>query len=293
MPLEPDGFNLIISGGLSGLENMELDARLLKRYQETDEFSSLPTLRVYYFSPPALSLGFFQKDADARGAVLRAEKKGYDIVRRPTGGRAVLHKNEITYAVISSCKEGVFSGKLMETYRKIGKFLFNFFKNLGLNPDNENLFSGKGGAGSHCPSAVGEGLSKQLIAKKSDRVQGFNCFLKAGSYEITFGGKKICGSAQRRTEKAFLQHGSIYMDYNPEEHLELFEEGGIRPEYFENITGIRQEMEKEGVSSGLTFDSLSDALVKSFQNTYGLKSVIYAPERYVKNELQWIYSENR
>ena len=88
---------------------MAADLFLLNKYRTGGDFSSRPTLRLYYFSPPALSLGFFQKDEETRESIiLKAKNKHYDIVRRPTGGRAVLHKNEITYCVVSSYKSGIF-----------------------------------------------------------------------------------------------------------------------------------------------------------------------------------------
>jgi lipoate-protein ligase A len=262
-------FNLIISGGCSGSFNMSADLSLLDKYKAADDFSSRPTLRIYYFSPPALSLGFFQKDKDIKAkdagesVIERAKSKGYDIVLRPTGGRAVLHKNEITYSITSSYKTGIFAGKLLETYKKAGEFLKLFFINLGLNPDG-NFPSGA--AADNTKHSSGSPLKKN----------NFNCFLKAHSYEITFGGKKICGNSQRRSDTAFLQHGSIYIDYNPVEHIELFEGGdpGGNAEYFKNITGIKQEMKKAGIdfdSNYLGFGSLSRIMVDSFRNAYNLE----------------------
>ncbi|MHB1696739.1 MAG: lipoate--protein ligase family protein [bacterium] len=266
-------FNLIISGGCSGSFNMSADLSLLDRYKIADDFSSRPTLRIYYFSPPALSLGFFQKDKskdkdikakDASESVIeRAKNKGYDIVLRPTGGRAVLHKNEITYSITSSYKTGIFAGKLLETYKKAGEFLKLFFISLGLNPD-ANFPSGA--ASDNAKNSSGLPLKKN----------NFNCFLKAHSYEITFGGKKICGNSQRRSDTAFLQHGSIYIDYNPVEHIELFEDGDSNgnAEYFKNITGIKQEMKRAGIDFDLNylgFDNLSKIMVDSFRNAYNLE----------------------
>ena len=254
-------FNLIISGGCPGGINMAADLFLLNKYKIADDFSSRPTLRLYYFSPPALSLGFFQEDKDkdiGESIILKAKNKNYNIVRRPTGGRAVLHKNEITYCVVSSYKSGIFAGKLLETYKKVGEFLYLFFTGLGLNPDNGLYRQG------------GKKIDK--AGKKSD----FNCFLKAHPYEITFGGKKICGNSQRRSETAFLQHGSIYIDYNPLEHIELFEDGNFNAEYFNNITGIKQELEKAGVNfvpNALDFDNLSEIMINSFRDAYNLEPV--------------------
>jgi lipoate-protein ligase A len=265
-------FNLIVSGsgGCSGSFNMSADLFLLGKYKIADDFSSRPTLRIYYFSPPALSLGFFQKDRDIDERIIeKAKKKGYDIVSRPTGGRAVLHKSEITYSVTASYKNGIFAGKLIETYKKIGDFLYLFFVKLGLKPD-----TGAGGLKGAPPQ--GKNNKNNKGAKNN-----FNCFLKAHSYEITFEGRKICGNSQRRSDSAFLQHGSIYIDYNPEEHIELFNGGSAGDddnnwEYFNNITGIRQEMEKAGADyslSDLSFGRLSKIMAESFSEAYGVKPV--------------------
>ncbi len=260
-------FNLIISGGCPGGVNMAADLFLLNKYRTEGDFSSRPTLRLYYFSPPALSLGFFQKDKDTgESIILKAKNKHYDIIRRPTGGRAVLHKNEITYCVVSSYKSGIFAGKLLETYKKAGEFLYFFFTaGLGLNPD-DGLYR-----------RDGKKINKtNKPVKKSD----FNCFLKAHSYEITFGGKKICGNSQRRGETAFLQHGSIYIDYNPLEHIELFEDGNFNAGYFNNITGIKQELTKVGKKFDLSFRNLSEVLAKSFQDAYNLKPLLMSPQEF-------------
>ncbi len=148
-------FNFIDSGGCSGAFNMAADLFLLNKYNnntiningiansgEEDYFSSRPTLRIYYFSPPALSLGFFQKYKDIEETIIeKAKYKGYDIVSRPTGGRAVLHKSEITYSITATYKNGIFAGKLIDTYKKIGEFLYLFFVKLGLKPDINDIIS--------------------------------------------------------------------------------------------------------------------------------------------------------
>ncbi len=271
-------FNLIVSSsdGCSGSFNMSADLYLLNKYKVADDFSSRPTLRIYYFSPPALSLGFFQKDKEINAKIIeKAKHKGYDIVSRPTGGRAVLHKKEITYSVTASYKDGIFAGKLIDTYKKIGEFLYLFFIKLGLKPDVCGI-----AANGSIPRSKNNKNNKNNKASENN----FNCFLKAHSYEITFGGRKICGNSQRRNDTAFLQHGSIYIDYNPEEHIEIFNGGNSADnlEYFNNVTGIRQEMEKIGSFERndadynlkfLTFESLSKILSESFSETYNIEAV--------------------
>ena len=306
-----NGYNLIFSGGARGAVNMAEDLHILNRYRHLDDFTVRPTLRLYFFSPPALSLGFFQNKLDGE-LIKRAKSQGYDIVRRPTGGRAVLHLNEITYSVAASYKSGIFSGRLMETYKIISDFLYNFFLKIGLNPDSrvQNVVNSN---------------SSENVGNAENNNKNFNCFLKAHSYEITFSGKKICGNSQRRNDTAFLQHGSIYINYNPEEHCELFENncGNNNNEevnidktdedknelnicleskkeynqikakdykdYAGKITGIKQELLKKNACDSkdpkkqidydygtlLDKNKLLSVLKTSFEETYNLKSIDY------------------
>jgi lipoate-protein ligase A len=309
-----DGYNLIFSGGERGAANMAEDLHILNRYRHLDDFTVCPTLRLYFFSPPALSLGFFQNKLDGE-LIKRAKSQGYDIVRRPTGGRAVLHLNEITYSVAASYKSGIFAGRLMETYRIISDFLYNFFLKIGLSPDIR------------AQNFVNNLNSVNNISNTENNNKNFNCFLKAHSYEITFSGKKICGNSQRRNDTAFLQHGSIYIDYNPEEHCELFENNLVGngnkevnidkddecknklnifleskkeynrttanakdyKDYAEKITGIKQELLKKNAGNSkdpkkqiahdygtlLDKNKLLNVLKTSFEETYNLKSIDY------------------
>jgi lipoate-protein ligase A len=304
-----NGYNLIFSGGERGAVNMAEDLHILNRYRHLDDFTARPTLRLYFFSPPALSLGFFQNKLDGE-LIKRAKSQGYDIVRRPTGGRAVLHLDEITYSVAASYKSGIFAGRLMETYKIISDFLYNFFLKIGLNPDirAQNVVN-----------------SVENVGNAENNNKNFNCFLKAHSYEITFSGKKICGNSQRRNDTAFLQHGSIYINYNPEEHCELFENncGNNNNEevnidktdedknelnicleskkeynqikakdykdYAGKITGIKQELLKKNACDSkdpkkqidydygtlLDKNKLLSVLKTSFEETYNLKSIDY------------------
>ncbi len=252
-------FNLLNSKGKPGRVNMAEDLYLLDRYRFSDDFTVCPTLRIYYFNPPALSLGFFQKKIDLRLA-LKAKQAGCDIVTRPTGGRAVLHKNEITYSIIASFKNGIFAGNLLESYKKIRIFLYIFFMKTGLKPD-ANIVKTSNGKNEN---------------RKISEVKSFNCFLKASSYEITIGGKKICGSAQRRNETAFLQHGSIYIDYNPAEHIEFFENGEQKKEYFDKVTGIKQELQKNGLIMNFGYEHLSGLLKSSFSEVYNLMPRLFS-----------------
>lgn len=143
-----------------------------------------PTLRFYRWSPAAVSLGYFQ---DAEREVDRAalSRLGLDLVRRVTGGRAVLHDREVTYAVVVS--QGLLPGSVVETYRRLAEGLVEGLRRLGVPADLAPERAGSGGPGD--PYGA--------------------CFEVPSSYEIVCGGRKVVGSAQVRRKGVILQHGSI------------------------------------------------------------------------------------
>lgn len=175
-----------VDGPRSGAENMRRDRELLARL-ETDPTAD-PVLRIYGWSPPAVSLGFHQNESPLDPLVLRA--RGIEQVRRPTGGAAVLHHEEITYAVIGP---------------------------LGLDGLGRGVLSIHDGIARALRAAL-VGLGVQARLGGSGRPTDFACFAAAGGHEITVDGRKLVGSALRRGRRAFLQHGSLLVG---EGHLEL------------------------------------------------------------------------
>lgn len=172
-------WRLIVSDPLPGPANMALDAAIL----EAVESGLVPaTLRLYRWSPPCLSLGYSQPTADIDLARLRA--RGWGLVRRPTGGRAILHTDEITYAVIGPWSDPRLAGSLMDSYQRISRALYLALQALGL--------------------AVEIHQGRDPLA-----FQQPVCFQNPSDFEITAGGKKIIGSAQARKKGGLLQHGSL------------------------------------------------------------------------------------
>ncbi len=184
----PSPWRLIIEDApRPGAENMAVDEAILLAHAAGE---APPTLRFYRWDPPAVSLGYFQDYAtDVDPAVCRQE--GIDIVRRPTGGRAVLHDREVTYSVVVSADR--LPGTVVETYRSIAEGLVQGLRDLGLEADLAPEEATRGGA-------VPEGA----------------CFEVPSSYEIIAGGRKIVGSAQVRRDGAILQHGSIPLELDPD-----------------------------------------------------------------------------
>lgn len=175
-------WRLIITEPHHGAWNMALDEALLKSAAER---TVIPTLRLFNWDPAALSLGFAQpySDVDLRSL----EEKGWDLVRRPTGGRAILHIDELTYSVTAPLDDPILNGSLLESYRKISNALLKSLAVLGVDAIGDKEYPN--GNGKSTPNPV--------------------CFETPSNYEITAGGKKLIGSAQARKYGGLLQHGSL------------------------------------------------------------------------------------
>lgn len=180
MPLAK--WRLLLSGSAEGPYNMALDEAIL---QCVGEQISPPTLRLYTWDPPCLSLGFSQPITDIDLPALEAN--GWQLCRRPTGGRAILHTDELTYAVIGPIDDPLLQGGVLESYRRIAAALQNTLSGLGLDARADKEYD--------LPAEVSK--------------NGAVCFEAPSNYEITVQGKKIFGSAQARKAYSVLQHGSL------------------------------------------------------------------------------------
>lgn len=164
----------------SGAANMAIDQAIAEACA-ADE--SLPTLRFYQWKPPAVSLGRHQPYAEIDHAAVAAA--GYEIVRRPTGGRAILHTDEFTYSVAAAVTEARLAGGVMDAYLNISNALLAGLQRLGVTAEK-------------APASVRAGSDVSAA-----------CFEVPSAYEITAGGRKLMGSAQSRRAGYVLQHGSL------------------------------------------------------------------------------------
>ncbi|MFN3306001.1 MAG: biotin/lipoate A/B protein ligase family protein [Candidatus Kapaibacteriota bacterium] len=176
---------VIFDGAQTGTYNMQFD------YQRAilhEEGKSLPMLRFYAWNPWAISLGANQKETDFDRESLK--KYGFDLVKRPTGGRAVLHANELTYCFVGPISQNITA---KDIYREIHFFLVQGLRQLG---------------------------AKDLEFEKSQpnfnefykrEAVSISCFASSARYEIEWKGKKIVGSAQRIIGNTVLQHGSVLL----------------------------------------------------------------------------------
>lgn len=173
-------WRVLETGWQDGPRNMAIDEAIL---QGVASGNSPPTLRFYGWDPPCLSLGYAQQwHADYEEACRR---HGWDIVRRPTGGRAILHIDELTYSVCAPEGEPRVQGGILLSYRRLSDALAAGLTRLGLHP-------------SRAGREDGEGIS-----------HGPACFDAPSNFEITVGGRKLIGSAQARKQGAILQHGTL------------------------------------------------------------------------------------
>jgi len=175
-------WRLILDPPLPGKINMEKDIKLMSEVSEGD---SLPTLRLYRWSPPAVSIGFFQDEDKIinRQACLDL---GLDLVRRPTGGRAVIHSDELTYSiVVPETDPFTDRGGVIDVYRAISRGVVKAF----------NLLN----------------ISASITSASIERpnLDPGSCFDTPSAYEVQVKGRKIVGSAQLRRDGVILQHGSI------------------------------------------------------------------------------------
>jgi lipoate-protein ligase A len=161
---------------------MALDEALLEGMHAEN---ALPVLRLYAWEPPCLSLGVAQPAADVNVPELQA--RGWELVRRPTGGRAILHTDELTYSVIGPHTEARLAGSVLESYQRLSLALLEALHRLAVPARSE---------------------AEPLRPPSSDP-KGPVCFEVPSNYEITINGKKLIGSAQARRKEGILQHGSL------------------------------------------------------------------------------------
>jgi len=183
---EPTGWRLVLDAEAKGAWNMAVDEAILDHYagpRAPDE----PTLRLYGFHPATLSLGRLQQAATSHSPEFLASA-GIDLVRRPTGGNAVLHDQERTYSFVGHLRRPPFDGSVVQTYRRIADCLVAALRQLG------------------AAAAVGPAVPRESRDRRRSEPA---CFALLSSHEITDGGRKLVGSAQLRRRGAFLQHGSI------------------------------------------------------------------------------------
>lgn len=232
---------VILSSPGRGAWNMALDEAI---QQCVGEGVSPLTLRLYAWQPACLSIGYAQPLADVDQARLQA--LGWDLVRRPTGGKAILHADELTYAITGPAKHPLFAGGILPSYRRLSQPLAKFLLGMELPVVTAE----------HNPNSTDNPI----------------CFQIPAAYEITVHGKKVIGSAQHRKARAVLQHGSIpltgdltricqALSFDHEEHRQ--QHAHTLKEHAATLEDLRRRM--------LSWDQAAEHLLKAFSSELGLE----------------------
>ncbi len=229
-----ENWRLIEDRNQYGSINMAADYIALKQFHPGD----FPVLRLYTWDRLTLSIGKNQKLNQIN--LKWCQDHDIPVVRRVTGGQAVLHGNDITYSLVGDVHNQLFSGGILHTYQTISKALFQFFQKLGLSP-------------------VLQPHSRHQRQKQASDV----CFEVPSAYEILVDGRKIIGSAQRQTSLAFLQHGTIPVDDQVPLLTHIFKNMSAEKLY-SKITSL----ETLGVLRNHSLEDLWQLLINSFQEVF-------------------------
>lgn len=181
-----DKWRLIKNKSYDGAMNMAIDEAMTIAYNEG---KSKPTLRFYTWNPYCLTMGYFQKSDEIDFKACK--ENNIDVVRRITGGRAVLHENELTYSIITGEDNPLMDKSINLSYRFISEGIVKGLNLYGIEVDKLNK---------------GERIGRDNLSAA--------CFNAHSSYEICINKKKIVGSAQNRKSGVILQHGSIILNFD-------------------------------------------------------------------------------
>jgi lipoate-protein ligase A len=199
-------WRVIVSDKLSAAENMAIDEAVFNGVMNG---TSPPTIRFYDWQKPTASFGYnqvWEKEIDPD----LLQEFDFDLVRRPTGGRLVLHYDEVTYAVIAPAV-GKLSGNVTQSYSEISRALKEGFSHMGMDVD----------------------LEKGDLSAEHQRQEKNPCFTSSSRYELKYKNKKIVGSAQVRKKDVILQHGSILLNHDQSKVADILP--GLVPEQRERV----------------------------------------------------------
>lgn len=233
----PTTWRVIRSVPASGAANMAIDEAILRAVAAK---LAPPTLRFYAWEPACLSLGRAQPVADVDLRALRVW--GFDLVRRPTGGKAILHVDELTYSVIAPEGDPRVAGGIVGSYRRLSAGLVRGLERMGV------------------PGIVADQRAENRGAA------GPVCFEVPSDYEITVGGRKLVGSAQMRARGVVLQHGALPLRGDITRICSLLvthpHPGRVRA----RATTIEEVLERP-----VTWDHAADAMGAGFAEALGLR----------------------
>ena len=243
-----DSWRFIDTGPCGAAFNMALDETLAISVRED---TSPPVLRLYGWEVPSVSIGCFQKIGEVD--VEHCLRSNIPIVRRPTGGRGILHGDEITYSFAVKTSTGPFSKGLFDSYKKISLALGEALIKTGVTPELKLLKDNRG-------------------TERSDMQNSPLCFQSVSYGEISVNSGKIIGSAQKRWQDGLLQQGAIPLLADRENTSRVFRMSSHRgPD--SPLCGLKD------LVPGLDPSRLKDAIRSSFEEIFDVSFIISAPSK--------------
>ncbi|MFH1824281.1 MAG: lipoate--protein ligase family protein [Candidatus Firestonebacteria bacterium] len=237
-------WRLFLTKNLAGFTNMAIDeVLLLESGKRKSNYEG--NLRFYTWKNPTISLGYFQKAEDVID-VKRCKNLGISLVRRITGGGAIYHNAEITYSITTFLPNPVVSSNIELSYKVLESFLIKGISELGVNVNFRNE-----------------------VEKDNS---SFYCFANPSKYDIVFNDKKLIGSAQRRSKKCFLQHGSILLNLNDTDKMfSVFKDNKDKAisEFKESTTTLEDLLKKK-----ININEVIDVFIKKFEEEFNVDLVL-------------------
>ena len=229
-----------------GSINMAIDCVLFDRVKQGQ---SPPTVRIYGWKPTCITLGYFQK-ANLEVNLKVISKMGIDVVNRPTGGRAVLHVNELTYSVIAPITQQDWCKSKASSYDFISQALTQALSIFGVTPN----------------------LDKSYPIEAKKNILAMNpCFSSSAKSEIMWETKKIVGSAQKRDQWAFIQHGSILCSLKYLEIVNYLKLNEVqKPNYLETLKAKSISLEQI-LNQPIAPQEISTDFLNRFTNALNIK----------------------
>ncbi|MFW6006682.1 MAG: lipoate--protein ligase family protein [Bacillota bacterium] len=256
-------WRLIDTGINNAYYNMAVDEAIMKASRKD---LVPPTIRFYQWSPPGLTLGYSQTGKQVVNEK-KCKQNQVDVVRRLTGGRTILHDDELTYSIIVKEDSGILPGSIIDSYKIISEGIVKGFKILNIPVD------------------------LKPFDKNKSRDKGFSaaCFDSPSWYEVLINGKKLVGSAQTRRKGIILQHGSLPFSIDAEKLYNLLKINGDRK------NKIRNKMVKRFLNKATAVNNVSEKNISPGELKKSLKKgwetvfkVSLKPGSLIQQEKIWV-----
>ena len=238
-----DTWRLLIDPPQPAAHNMAVDEALAASCRAE---ATGPTLRLYAWEQPSISLGYFQRP-DEVANLDRCREAGVPVVTRTTGGRAVYHHHEVTYSLVAPIPHPLFPPTIKGTFAAVARALAAGLAELGVTVDawTDN---------------------RDSATRPEPGARSPFCFESVSWYEITLDGKKLIGSAQRRWKTAFLQHGSLLLTYEPDAAAPWFRAASGSPASH-RVAGLNSD------GRSFTHEKVCRALVVGWERALGIRLI--------------------